>query len=114
MANWYETNPQLAQQTLAQIEQAAGRPLTPQEIEQAKTALAGEQLDPKALKGVLSYAQQNLAPNAGTGSGVDPTAAAAKGKVALANQLNPTAQDTAGTLRRAVAAARAPTRNRQL
>jgi hypothetical protein len=76
---WYDTDPQQAQQVLAQLEQAAGRPLTPQEIEQAKAALPGDKLDPNALAGVQQYITQNIAGQAGQASQPAPTSGGSLG-----------------------------------
>lgn len=93
---WYDSDPQKAQQVLASLEKAAGRPLTPQEIEQAKGALSGDKLDPNALQGVQNYITQNIAgqpapttqpgPTTGPGPSSDP-AATAGNKLAVANKV---------------------------
>jgi hypothetical protein len=60
MANWYESDPQQAQAILQQIEGSIGRSLTPDEIAQTKTALAGDTLDKSKLTGVIQSLPRGL------------------------------------------------------
>jgi len=103
--NWWESDPQQAQAIQQQIEGTIGRSLTPDEIQQAEKALAGDTLDPSKLATLMQQLPRNAqggtgAPAPSGGGGGTPTSGATPTLTQFSDPgqpFTPTAQQGAGT-----------------